>query len=423
MKISSLILLLVAVAGACALLWTYGYAPSNALSRDGLDGKAALEKKSYEEAFRLLDQACTAQDLEACSNLGTMYEDGLATKRDISRANALYERACNGGNASGCTLLGISFDKGNGLKRDLNRAKELYAIACDSKNGAGCVNLGGKEYGLGKYFEAANFFERGCNAGSGRGCNNLALMRDAGEGGQKDPADAHQLFERACRLGSGEGCNNAGLNLWNGTGVEQNYEKANVLFEKACKAKSNPKCENLNRDRTLEEIVSSNAIDVERKKSLFEGLIASFIGLVLGVGSGKLLDFNVTIKQFAIEIIEKIAETNKYSFIELQNIIRPHWLIWSAIVILTCVLGIVVYSALELAAYPATFCILAFLISVWVSRRFVPPKAGDQIYIEWIYSNVQNRYANYVRDKDTVRAKRLQELLPLVHSLRDEGLD
>ena len=158
MKISSLILLFVAVAGACALLWTYGYAPSNALSRDGLDGKAALEKKSYEEAFRLLDEACTAQDLEACSNLGTMYEDGSATKRDISRANALYERACNGGNAYGCTLLGISFDKGNGLKRDLNRAKELYTIACDSKNGAGCVNLGIAEYGLGNYIEAAMRF-------------------------------------------------------------------------------------------------------------------------------------------------------------------------------------------------------------------------------------------------------------------------
>jgi TPR repeat protein len=413
----------VAIAGACALIWTYGYAPSNLLNRDGLDGKAALEKKSYEKAFRLLDQACTAQDLEACSNLGLMYEDGLATKRDISRANALYERACVGGNAFGCTLLGISFDKGNGVNEDRRRADGLYTKACNAGNGAGCVNLGNNQYKVGKYAEAAQLFERGCNSKTARGCNNLAAMLSSGDGGTVDQRSAHQLFKKACRLGSGEGCTNAGLSFWNGAGVKQNFEKAGTFFEKACKAKRDPNCENLNRDKTLEETVSSRAIDVERKKSLFEGLIASFIGLVLGVGSGKLLDFNVTIKHLASEVIQKMAGSSKFSFLELQNTIRPRWLIWSAVIILTCALGVVIYCALKLAAYPAAFCILVFLISVWVSRRFVPPKVGDQIYIEWIYSNVQNQYANYVRDKDTVRAKRLQEVLPIVHSLRDDGLD
>lgn len=422
MKISSLIILCVAVVGVCALIWTYGY-PTNPLSRDGFDGKAALENKKYNDALLLLDRACTVQDLEACSNLGIMHEDGLATKRDISRANALYEKACSGGNAAGCTLLGISFEKGNGVKRDQNRAMELYARACDSKNGAGCVNLGRIQHELGNYFEAASFFERGCNAGSWRGCNDLATMRVSGYGGQVDLKSAHLLLEKSCRLGSGEGCNYAGLNVWNGTGVTQNFEDARFFFQKACKAKYNPICENLNREKSLAEIMTSNAIEAERKKILHGSLIAILGGLVLGIGFGKLIDFDRAVNRLSVQILENIAEYRKYSLLEVQNIIRPRWLILIAIVIPISALGIVVYSVLNLTTATAALSVLIFLSCIWISRKFIPPKAEDQILIEWIYSNVQNRYANFVRDKDTVRAMRFQDVLSVIQSIRENGMD
>ncbi len=81
---------------------------------------------------------------------------------------------------------------------------------------------------------AARAYERGCNAGDSRACNNLGDALAYGEGVERDVARSASMFERACHLGEELGCANLGHMFERGEGVVRDRARARDMFREAC---------------------------------------------------------------------------------------------------------------------------------------------------------------------------------------------
>ena len=142
--------------------------------------KAMTDQGHFKAAIPLLDQACTAGDAQACSDLGGLYVWGPhfteadTVTQNFPRALKLLGKACEAGNASGCGKLGLMYDQGQGVTTDLAKAAVFYARACD-----------------GNYAEA---------------CNNLGVATQNGAGVAVDKDKARQLWKKGCDLGSEAAC-------------------------------------------------------------------------------------------------------------------------------------------------------------------------------------------------------------------------
>ncbi|WP_154466089.1 tetratricopeptide repeat protein [Helicobacter pylori] len=97
------------------------------------------------------------------------------------------------------------------------------------------VLLGIKSYEKQDFSKARKYFEKACDLNNGRGCSNLGVLYQNGQGVEKDLTKAAYLYSRACELKDGWGCSFLGALYYNGDGVKQDSKKAVALFEKACK--------------------------------------------------------------------------------------------------------------------------------------------------------------------------------------------
>ena len=59
-------------------------------------------------------------------------------------------------------------------------------------------------------------------------------LYEHGQGVQKDEVQAAQLYERACDAGDGVGCGFLGDMYAKGWGVKKNKDRAKELYRKAC---------------------------------------------------------------------------------------------------------------------------------------------------------------------------------------------
>lgn len=145
-----------------------------------MQAKALSDQGHFNKAIPLFDQACKAGDMQACSELGHLYEwaphftEADSVTQNYPRALKLLTTACDAGNADGCTYLGSMYDVGNGVPEDLTRAAALYTKGCDGNNATACNNLG------------------------------VALMYGAGV--KEDKEKARQVLNKGCSLGDQTAC-------------------------------------------------------------------------------------------------------------------------------------------------------------------------------------------------------------------------
>ena len=160
-----------------------------------------------------LDTRCDRGEMDSCTNLGVLYEQGDGVTQDYDHARLLYLKACDGGEMTGCKNAGYCYHYGLGVAQDYEHARRLYQKACNGGNLPGCTNLG-------------------------------ALYAN-GQGVAQDYGRARQLFEQACDGGQMLGCNNLGMRYQYGQSVEQNYARARQLYQKACDGGEQHGCDNL----------------------------------------------------------------------------------------------------------------------------------------------------------------------------------
>ena len=101
-------------------------------------GLEAYNKGEFDKAAQQWQRGCNSGDIDSCTNLGTLFENGQGVKQDYSKSVELYKKACNGGYNRGCFNLGAFYLKGKGAKQDYHIAKEYFGKACKLGFQSGC---------------------------------------------------------------------------------------------------------------------------------------------------------------------------------------------------------------------------------------------------------------------------------------------
>lgn len=117
------------------------------------------------------------------------------------------------------------------------RAEEL-AAGCSSKDGEACLKLGvafsNGQLGLASdETRAADLYERACRVGDARGCNNLAVAFEKGQGRPKDTARACEIYQGNCDGRHALACRNLGRCFRDGMAGVTDAKKAQSAFERA----------------------------------------------------------------------------------------------------------------------------------------------------------------------------------------------
>ena len=165
-------------------------------------GIDAFKQGDYVKAVEAWKNACNADYINACFNLGLSYLDGQGVQKNEKQASQFMEKSCNHNDVAGCFFLGEMYAKGRGVKQD--------------------------------YAKAVQLLEKACNGGVGESCNNLGSLYLNGLGVKKNDKQANQIFERACENGVAKSCHHLGNAYFHGDGVKQSYTQASKLYEKAC---------------------------------------------------------------------------------------------------------------------------------------------------------------------------------------------
>ena len=85
-----------------------------------------------------------------------------------------------------------------------------------------------------EYDKAAELLKKACDGGNMRGCFNLGVMYDNGNGVEKNEQKAVELYKKACDGGDMNGCGSLGAMYEKGDGVRQDKRLAKEYVGKAC---------------------------------------------------------------------------------------------------------------------------------------------------------------------------------------------
>jgi TPR repeat protein len=231
------------------------------------------------------DKKCVAGDLEACRQLGVMYQEGTGVSPDLRRATALFGQACNGGNLSACNNLGLDLAEGIGVDKNPTRALEVYQKACDGgfklacrnaglmyRDGRGvaadiakaevlldkackgavpfaCKNAGDLDAtiaaggNVARWKDAITHYKQGCDTGDPSACRQIGILYLEGNKGlPKSTAAAAVWLERACLPDDPVACRLLGEMVIQGVGVARDIERGKQLLARACDAKDDEAC-------------------------------------------------------------------------------------------------------------------------------------------------------------------------------------
>ena len=157
-------------------------------------------------AIDLLTPKCESGDAEACNDLGVNFE--LMKESDNAYAN--YKKACDAKVQLACSNLGTLYENGLGVKKDPKKAVEIYKDSCNSGGVQACYHLG-NAYRKGEivkqdYYLAMEAYTNACNAGDLPSCANIGAMYELGLGMNKDEKRAYGIYKVACFRGLNKAC-------------------------------------------------------------------------------------------------------------------------------------------------------------------------------------------------------------------------
>jgi TPR repeat protein len=192
----------------------------------------------------MLGDACSLDDAQACAFAGRMWIDGRGVASDVERGIGMLVRGCDGGIVLACAAAVRWLDeptKARVLKdpEELRARLEIERACLSGEPGEPCYEAGRSFYFGRNAFphdaaRAVGAYQRGCNLGDSRACNNLGDALAYGEGVERDLSRSAAMFDRACHLGEDLGCANSGHMFERGQGVVRDLARARSLYRSAC---------------------------------------------------------------------------------------------------------------------------------------------------------------------------------------------
>ena len=204
------------------------------------------------EAIHSFQEECSKNSGVACTNLGIMRAVGAGVVKSGKAAVSAWAVACGGGNLSACDFLGRAYFFGSGVQEDMERAAPYLRMACDGGRYQACNPLGFMLLnGWGfppDMLRARAAWKTGCDRGGLGSCAALA-MHHRQKGTQEDLAQAALLFQKICDedLHHRRGCMDLGLMAENGEGVPKDRARAVRLYRLGCEAGEPYACRELRR--------------------------------------------------------------------------------------------------------------------------------------------------------------------------------
>jgi TPR repeat protein len=175
------------------------------------------------EAFALMAGEAEKGSSSAMLTLGTMYERGIGTPRNFTKAFEYYRKAAAAGVAEGYYNVGVCYEIGMGNAGDAGDAfinfeksaelglpQGLYKLASLYFTGAGTAK--NEKWGT-------ELLTRAAAAGHMIAANDLGVIYFEGNFGQpKDVEKAFEMFTRAAQLGNAESMKNLAVFYRDGLG-------------------------------------------------------------------------------------------------------------------------------------------------------------------------------------------------------------
>ncbi len=234
--------------------------------QDMATGSAALSKRDYAAALRLLHPLAERGNAGAQWMVGRIYEQGCEVSQADATADAIlkesgvpipatsscvpqdyaeavkwYRKSAEQGNATGQWNIGNTYYFGYGVKRDYAEAMKWYRLAAEQGD-MGAQDSLGEMYKTGKGVpkndaEAAKWMHKSddqmnANAEYARGLQ-YYNGGDYKKGASHDYEEAMRRFRKAADYGNVEALSMIGIMYEKGNGVQQNYGEAVKWYRKA----------------------------------------------------------------------------------------------------------------------------------------------------------------------------------------------
>ncbi|NUO54257.1 MAG: sel1 repeat family protein [Polyangiaceae bacterium] len=196
-----------------------------------------LEKDGFSDI--VLSKAADGFTFEAKKN-GEPCTGSISVKKSVGKTNITKFYGCTGkgGATCGSEHPEVCFRVGNEKEKagELGEARQLYEKGCDAGDAKSCNDLGvmlveGRG-GPADLAGAAARFAKACDTKEANACKNLGITR-----GKQVPADheaAFKAFQQACDLANALGCYELGRSYLDGRGVPRDQAKGVEFFTKAC---------------------------------------------------------------------------------------------------------------------------------------------------------------------------------------------
>lgn len=201
------------------------------------DAFSAYLKGEYSRAHKIWFELADYGDVDAQYNLGTLYDNGLGVKRDVTIASHWYRLAAASNIVEAQLVLAAIFRGGEIGPPDIKSAIENISAAANRGFPLAQFELGvAYDLGLGvtqNYANAAAWYEKASALGVIEAKYNLGTLYEEGLGVPRDYDTALVYYQEAARNGNKFAENNIGTLYKNGFGVERNYVLATKWYEKA----------------------------------------------------------------------------------------------------------------------------------------------------------------------------------------------
>ncbi|WP_107497719.1 tetratricopeptide repeat protein [Thalassobius sp. I31.1] len=172
---------------------------------DVSEGLSLLEAGDVAGAAEAFATAYDADDAEGAFYLGRLFELGLGTDQDETRAANLYSAAAEKGSAQAQVRLGLIYHEGRILLRDYVEGTRLICAAAEADHAEGQLNCGlAYQTGLGVDQDAeraASYLEQASAQGNIAALNVLGQLHTT----EGDSAKGAEYFLQAAELGNALG--------------------------------------------------------------------------------------------------------------------------------------------------------------------------------------------------------------------------
>jgi TPR repeat protein len=173
-----------------------------------LEARAALQKRDFDAALKILRPLAEGGLARAQSTLGGMYASGLGVPQSYTEAVGWFQKSAAQGFAEGETNLGIATGNGQGIAKDEAKAAALFRKAADQGYAPGEYYMGNMyRFGTGvkqSPEDALSWYRKAAEKAFPKAWTGLGEMYDKGEGVLIDPVESYKWLVLAAVQGDQE---------------------------------------------------------------------------------------------------------------------------------------------------------------------------------------------------------------------------